>query len=331
VVDHAHPTCEPETENVQWLVNTNKIRFFLDVHQDGRTILVPWGLEDSGSDEAMTYRQASWDGKRDGLLPAEVPAPRQDYQEYLPDEFPYYLTKKLQEIATAMRDAILGAAGADLTAAPGVDPKKDRSLYTVGSSARFYDHIPNSPLRGGPLTGASDDYTFSRQFEDPSRAPVYAYTIEVGKDEELGFHPDYTPPNNHYPKIEREVHAAAIAFLAAAARWCRFCVVATAVYGSPDHPDVAFLRHVRDRELRSTALGRRFVGAAERVYYSFSPALARYLHRHRPAAAVVRAACHATSWLRPAQLRVAALIGLLTLGVAAVVVLGLVALIRGGA
>ncbi|MFH2006516.1 MAG: CFI-box-CTERM domain-containing protein [bacterium] len=48
-----------------------------------------------------------------------------------------------------------------------------------------------------------------------------------------------------------------------------FCFVATAVYGSYDHPDVRQLRTYRDEVLARTAAGRRFIG----WYYDSGPAL----------------------------------------------------------
>jgi hypothetical protein len=331
-IRHAAPTSEPEVRNVQWLVDTRKIRFFLDVHQDGRTILVPWGLEDNGDDTSMTFLQGTtWDWKRDGLKPVDVLPPRTNYNEFIPNGIPYYLKDKLNEIGNSMVTAILNAAGADLTAAPGTDDRKEHSTYTVGSSARFYEP------RGGPLTGASDDYAFSRQFIDTSRSPMYAMTIEVGKDEENGFHPDYSAPNNHYQKIEREVYASVTEFATAAARWCKWCLIATAAYGSPAHPDVEFLRNLRDRELRSTPYGSRVVAVLERIYYSFSPAVARFLVPRRrcrllaraavvrPVVVTLRALAAACRPIRPRRLAVGvlatAIVALMVLPVAAVALL----------
>jgi len=51
------------------------------------------------------------------------------------------------------------------------------------------------------------------------------------------------------------------------------CFIATAVYGSPDAPEVRYLRQFRDETLVHSWLGRRFVAA----YYRISPPLARGL------------------------------------------------------
>ncbi len=268
-IRHAAPACEPETKNVQWLIDQRKIRFYLDVHSFGRDVLFPWGMEDNGEDDTMTFQKANWDWKRDGLKPGDVPGGHTDYKEFMPNSLMYYVGDKVQEIANAMSTAILLAAGADPKAAAGADPRKDHSTYTAGSIARFYD-----PRHSGPLTATTVDYAFSRQFTDPARSPIYALAMEVGSREENGFHPDYKSPNNHYLKIEREVFASCLEFATAAARWCKWCLIATAAYGDHRHPDVEFLRDLRERARRSYP---RAVAVLERAYYSFSPAVARFL------------------------------------------------------
>src|SRR5260370_3623680 len=72
-------------------------------------------------------------------------------------------------------------------------------------------------------SGAPDDYCFSRWFTAATAgtpvSPVMAFTIEVGGDpgkgadqNEGGFSPNYV---TQYPKLEREIHVAAWAFLSA--------------------------------------------------------------------------------------------------------------------
>jgi hypothetical protein len=56
------------------------------------------------------------------------------------------------------------------------------------------------------------------------------------------------------------------------------CYIATACYGSYDHPDVLVLRRFRDDKLKTSALGRLFMHA----YYIVSPRLAcRLTHTSR--------------------------------------------------
>lgn len=53
------------------------------------------------------------------------------------------------------------------------------------------------------------------------------------------------------------------------------CFVATAVYGSYDHPSVLVLREFRDHRLSESTLGRAFI----RIYYRLSPPFAFYVGR----------------------------------------------------
>ncbi len=62
------------------------------------------------------------------------------------------------------------------------------------------------------------------------------------------------------------------------------CFIATACFGSTLAPQVLVLREFRDDRLMQHRTGRAFV----RLYYSFSPPVAAWLHRHALARAVVR-------------------------------------------
>jgi hypothetical protein len=203
---------EPETQNVQWMADTIKPRYFVDIHQFGRKVLTAWGIEDNGTDPTMTFSATAWTGKRDGLRPSDpkLPAGRTDYREFVANVSPHFVADGLALAGTAMRDAILRSAGVDPSSTVS-DPRRDHSTYDVGQSASLYHPF------GGPVTGTTDDYAFRRQFDDPSRAPVFAFTLETGHEEEQGFHPNYKSPPGHYAKIEREIHAALIELCAIAA------------------------------------------------------------------------------------------------------------------
>ncbi len=206
---------EPETKNIQWIVDAKRVNYFIDIHTYGRWVLVPWSIEFNGTEPTMTHRARNWDGRRDGLDPrSSLLNGLTDYQEFIPNEPPYFVADRLWVVGHAMRDSILRSAGVDLRGAPDGDPKRAHSTYTVQQSAGVY--LPKS----GPFTGGSDDYTFHLQFADPSRAPILAFTLEMGAEsEEKGFRPDYPSmgPRGHYAKIERETHAALVEFCTIAA------------------------------------------------------------------------------------------------------------------
>lgn len=59
------------------------------------------------------------------------------------------------------------------------------------------------------------------------------------------------------------------------------CLVVTACYGSPLHSRVLELRRFRDEKVSGTLVGANFMRIFNRIYYSFSPQLSRYLVEHR--------------------------------------------------
>ena len=179
---------EPETRNIAQLLRERRIEFYVDVHSFSRKILFPWGMDDNQTrDPAKSFRNPAWDGRRDGGFGGP-------YGEFIPGA----LYEEHMRIGRAMREAILAAAGDDPRA-------QQRSVYDVEPSLALY-----------PTTGTASDYAASLQFEpDPPAQRVISYTLEIGSDAdgEGGFQP--VPAI--YPKIERETHAALMAFLRAAA------------------------------------------------------------------------------------------------------------------
>jgi murein tripeptide amidase MpaA len=179
---------EPETQNIAGLLRGRRVEFYVDVHSFSRKILFPWGMDSNqSSDPAQSFRNPAFDGRRDG----GVGGP---YGEFIPAE----LLDEHVRIGTAMRDAMISGAGSDQRA-------QARSAYDVEPGLALY-----------PTTGTASDFGASLQFGDDPPAPrVIAYTLECGNDTdgEGGFQP--VPAI--YPKIEREVHLALMAFLSAAA------------------------------------------------------------------------------------------------------------------
>jgi murein tripeptide amidase MpaA len=179
---------EPESQNVAEILRERRIEFYVDVHSFSRKILYPWGMDDDQTrDPSQSFRNPAWDGRRDG----GVGGP---YGEFIPQD----LLDEHVRIGTAMREAMLDGAGSDARA-------QARSAYDVEPGLALY-----------PTTGTASDYAASLQFaDDPPAARVVAYTLEVGNDTdgEGGFQ----PVPSIYPKIEREVHLALMAFLSAAA------------------------------------------------------------------------------------------------------------------
>jgi hypothetical protein len=145
-------------------------------------------MDDNQSrDPSQSFRNPAFDGRRDG----GVGGP---YGEFIAQD----LLDEHVRIGTAMRDAMIEGAGNDTRA-------QARSAYEVEPGLALY-----------PTTGTASDFAASLQFGDDSPARrVISYTLEIGSDAdgEGGFQP--VPAI--YPKIEREVHLALMAFLSAAA------------------------------------------------------------------------------------------------------------------
>jgi Zinc carboxypeptidase len=188
---------EPETKNVANLMRGKDISFFLDVHQISRDVLYTWGTEtDQTTDPTQNFTSATWDGKRDGTE-------HNGYAEFIPARAAATGLVAAQRISDQIQDKAGGSSPA----------AQARSDYRVIQSADLY-----------VTTGTTQDFCFSRWFAPVTGgaaiSPVTALTIEVGGDPkqgdnwEGGFSPDYV---KDYPKLEREIHVAAWAFLSMAA------------------------------------------------------------------------------------------------------------------
>ncbi len=68
----------------------------------------------------------------------------------------------------------------------------------------------------------------------------------------------------------------------------KVCFMATAAYGSPYAQEVQFLRNFRDIKLRSTAGGYAFVEFYEKIYYRFSPYIAKKMQKNASVKNILR-------------------------------------------
>jgi len=167
------PASEPETRNVMWLLDRfPNIRYFVDLHSYGETILHSWGSDDDQStNREMTFRNKAYDGKR-GLILDDV------YREYMPAAD----RKEAVQMGRHMAAAIRLVRG---------------RKYQVKQSVGLY-----------PTAGSSDDYAYSRHWVDPKKGKIIAYTIEWGRSHaSTPFHPPYPEMR----KVMREVSAGLLA------------------------------------------------------------------------------------------------------------------------
>jgi murein tripeptide amidase MpaA len=164
---------EPETRNVIWLLDRfPNIRYHVDLHSYGETILHSWGSDDNQSnDPQMSFRNKAYDGKR-GLIHDDV------YSEYMPETD----KKAAVEMGRHMAAAIRLVRG---------------RKYQVKQSVGLY-----------PTAGSTDDYAYSRHRVDRKKGKIIAFTIEWGRSHaSTPFHPPYPEMR----KVMREVSAGLLA------------------------------------------------------------------------------------------------------------------------
>jgi len=167
------PASEPETRNVIWLLDRfPNIRYFVDLHSYGETILHSWGSDDDQSqNREMNFRNKAYDGKR-GLILDDV------YREYMPVADRKDAVQMGQHMAAAIR-LVRGRK------------------YQVKPSVGLY-----------PTAGSSDDYAYSRHWINPSKGKIIAYTIEWGRSHaSTPFHPPYAEMR----RVMREISAGLLA------------------------------------------------------------------------------------------------------------------------
>lgn len=146
------PFSEPETRNVQWLVDAvPRTRWFIDIHSYSELILYNWGDDQNQStDPTMNFHNPAWDAKR-GVI-------NDNYAEYIPGDDEAVAAA----LAMRMKTAITAVRGRNYTAEPSY------ALY--------------------PTSGASDDYVYSRHWINPAKTKTYGFVIEWGTQ----FHPPWT-------------------------------------------------------------------------------------------------------------------------------------------
>jgi carboxypeptidase T len=165
---------EPETRNVIWLLDRYpNIRYFVDLHSYGETILHSWGSDQNQSfDPRMSFLNPEYDGKR-GRIHDD------DYREHI-------VTSDLKEalrMGRTMERAIRRVRG---------------RRYRLQQSVGLY-----------PTAASSDDYAYSRHLVDRQKSKIIAFTMEWGRSRaKTPFHPPY----DEMRRVMREVAAGLLQF-----------------------------------------------------------------------------------------------------------------------
>lgn len=134
---------EPETRNVKYILDSERIVSFVDVHSYSELVLYPWGHAPTQSTDPSQV----FTGLPTGTCTASIPA---TYSEYMPP-------RDVQRFRT-----VAGRIVTDIAAVRG------RS-YTPQTSFQLY-----------ATTGTQSDYAYSRHIANPSLYKTYGFTFETG-------------------------------------------------------------------------------------------------------------------------------------------------------
>ncbi|KAH6718273.1 hypothetical protein BKA61DRAFT_599328 [Leptodontidium sp. MPI-SDFR-AT-0119] len=163
---------EPETQSIKWVMDTfSKVRWFVDLHSYTGDVLYSWGSDENQSKyPTMNFLNSTYNGVR-GVL-SDTPGSGNGYGEYTPT------AENADNIKAATR------MGSAMTAA----------------TQRTYSVIPAAELY--PTSGASDDYSYSRHFADPSKNLIHGYTVEFGFGNSASSCPFYPTQAQHNLNIQ---------------------------------------------------------------------------------------------------------------------------------
>jgi murein tripeptide amidase MpaA len=177
------PFSEPETQNVKWLFdNYPMIKWYVDIHSYGEDILHSWGDDENQSDNpSMNFVNPLYNSKR-GVEDDE------SYKEYVPNAD----LSIAVALANSIRDGIEAVRG---------------KRYAVKSGFHLY-----------PTSGASDDYSYSRHFSNPSNNKILAFTLEWGEKNESSAEASFHPKWEEMKKIVIDVTAGLLKSCSAIAR-----------------------------------------------------------------------------------------------------------------
>lgn len=160
------PGSEAETKNINYIHDAyTRIRWYVDLHSYSGDILYIWGDDElQFTDPTKNFKNPAFNHQR-GLI-------GNDYDEYIPDD--------------------------DLTSLLALSQAFTRCLGEV--RGKYYVAKPGFSLY--PISGANDDYAYSRHFTNPMLSKTLGFTVEWGTE--------FQPPWDEMEKIIKDVCAGLI-------------------------------------------------------------------------------------------------------------------------
>lgn len=139
------PASEPETQNINYIHNNYKIRWYVDVHSYSEDILYVWGVDEvQVTNPSQAFNNPAYDGTR-GLIDGT-------YREFL--------------------------SGADLATHLRLGNAFTRTLGEVRGT--HYIAKPGFSLYA--TSGTNEDYAYSRHVVSPGTSKAISFTVEWGQE-----------------------------------------------------------------------------------------------------------------------------------------------------
>lgn len=242
---------EPETRNIQRLLEARDFVTFLDVHSFAELVLFPWGHAPTQTTDPSKRFTSLATGT---CSPIATPG----YAEYMtPRDKKRFTTvsRKIVQDIKAVRNHTYQA-------------KPIQGLYAC--------------------TGTLSDYAYSRHIKSPGVAKTYGFSYETGSpvfvngflDEAESFHPaDPTP-------VQKEVKAGIVSLLQQSV--CAIELIGSGIFGTGSA--VGGLRRFRDELLSKRPQGREWIALYERAQFGLLAAVMKKPKLLAQAGALLRSA-----------------------------------------
>jgi murein tripeptide amidase MpaA len=217
------PFSEPEANNIHLLCDTHRIDVFVDVHSFSEFVLFPWGHAPTQTTQPLPNFTSLLMGF---CRPLDPPS----HQEFMsPSD-----KTKYETVATRVKNKISAVRGEN---------------YVLKTIFQVY---------GGPTTGTTSDYVYSRHIANPALRKTFAFAFETGPDLGPGNTLQSFQPNNPDP-IKMDTKAGLVELINQSV--CAIEFIGTTILGQSVEPISA----ARDELLEPTEPGRGWIEFVDNV------------------------------------------------------------------